>query len=288
MTATGLRTVGALFPLLGLVSFLLATMALFAVRCATIGRPRTSYIEARNASAPWTWGMEWWVWLWGPVERACVALRIAPAAITLASAALSAVAGLLLSQGCLSLGGWTYLFAASLDLVDGRVARAQGTASSAGAFLDSTLDRVAELTVFAGLAVHFRATAALYPALGAAGASLLVSYARARGEALGVGAPARVGGMQRAERVVLTGLPCALAPVFDAVYGRGAGDLVVGSALALLSVVTALTAITRSYSIWSALRASRPHERVFADRRSLDAVRHPGRIRPDGGTLGAK
>lgn len=274
VTIQALRTVEALLPLCGLCLFLFATMGLFAVRCATVGRPRTPYIEARHAAPIWKWWMEWWVWLWGPVERACLALGVSPDTITVASAVLSGGAGALLGLGHLAAGGWAYLFAASLDLVDGRVARAQGTSSKAGAFLDSTLDRVAELLVFAGLAVHFRESAALYAALAAAGASVVVSYARARGEALGVGAEVKVGGMQRAERVVLTGLPCALAPFFDAAFGPGAGDTAVGSALALLGGVTALTALRRGHAIWRALRDREPQPaRPAANVRWLESAR---------------
>jgi phosphatidylglycerophosphate synthase len=264
----------ALLPLAVLVTVLLGTMGVFFARCVTGGRPRTATVEARSSSRLWKWWMEWWIWLWGPVERACVGLGVSPSAITVASTVFTGGAALLLGAGHLALGGWAYLFSASLDLVDGRVARAQGTASKAGAFLDSTLDRAAELFVFAGLAVFFRGTtAALLAALAAAGSSVLVSYARARGEALGVVEEAKTGGMQRAERVVLTGLPCALAPLFDAAFGAGAGAMVAGSALALLAVVTTVTAARRSYAIWRALRVPEQRARTFANVRWLDARR---------------
>jgi CDP-diacylglycerol---glycerol-3-phosphate 3-phosphatidyltransferase len=280
VTADGLPTTEALLPLAGLVSFLVFTMAAFAIRCIVLGRPRTPYIEARAASPQWKWCMEWWVWLWGPFERACVGLGISPNAITIGSTILTLGAAVLVVGGHLSLGGWVYLLAASLDLVDGRVARAQGTSSAAGAFLDSTLDRLSELLLFAALAVHFRQDPALYAALAAATTSVLVSYARARGEALGTLGAARVGGMQRAERVVLTGVPCALSPLAEAIFGAGAGDLLVGTALALLALVTAVTATRRSYSIWSALRGPETAARSAGNVRWLENARHrarPGR-----------
>ncbi len=275
-----LRTAAALLPLGGLCLFLFSTMAAFAARCATVGRPRTPYVEARSAAPIWKWWMEWWIWLWGPVERACLALHVSPNAITLASTALTGVAAVLLGMGHLSGGGWLYLFAASLDLVDGRVARAQGSSSKAGAFLDSTLDRVADLFAFAGLAVFFRETSALYAVLAAAGASVVVSYARARGEALGAGEESKVGGMQRAERVVLTGAPCALAPLFDRLFGPGGGALVVGTALAILAVVTTLTATQRSFAIWRALRGPLPPAtvRTLPNVRWLDPARRRERL----------
>ena len=278
MKPVAVSTTEAILPIAALVAFLLSTMLIFGIRCATAGRPRTSYIEERQASRLWKWWMEWWVWVWGPVERACIGLGISPNTITIASTVLTGAAAWLLGSGRLAAGGWAYLFAASLDLVDGRVARAQGTSTRAGAFLDSTLDRVAELLVFAGLAVHFRNTPTLYAVLAAAAASVVVSYARARGESLGAAAEAKVGGMQRAERVVLTGLPCALAPLFDALFQRSAGELVVGSALAILAVVTTATAARRSYAIWRSLAVPAPQLRALSNVRWLDAARRRERL----------
>lgn len=271
-SADAAATLQALLPLLGLCTFLVSTLLVFAVRCASRGRPRTSYIESRSVPVVWKWFMEWWVWLWGPVERACVGLGVSPNTITMASTALAGAAAFLLASGRLALGGWVYLFGASLDLVDGRVARAQGSASKAGAFLDSTLDRVAELLVFAALAVYFRHTVALGAALAAASSSVLVSYARARGEALGANGAAKVGGMQRAERVVLTGLPCALSPALDALRGAGTGALVAGSALGVLAAVTTVTAIRRGHAIWRELRGPSA-EPALTNVRWLDPMR---------------
>jgi CDP-diacylglycerol---glycerol-3-phosphate 3-phosphatidyltransferase len=274
------RTAEALLPLGALCTFLLLTMLLFLGRCLSVGRPHTPYIEERDASRAWKWLMEWWIWLWGPVVRACVGLHVSPNTITVASTVATAGAAWLIATGALSLGGWAYLFASSLDLVDGRVARAQGIATRAGAFLDSTLDRVGELLVFGGLAIHFRSTPVLLATLGASAASVLVSYARARGEALGVFEEARVGGMQRAERVVLTGLPCALSPIVTAAASRGAAELVVGSALAVLTLVTALTATRRILAIWRVLSGPRPEARSLANVRWLDAARKRQRLGP--------
>jgi CDP-diacylglycerol---glycerol-3-phosphate 3-phosphatidyltransferase len=278
VTSAAARTAEALFPLIAVSSFLVATLLVFAARCLALGRPRTPYIEARDATAAWKWLMEWWIWVWGPVERACIGLKISPNTITVVSTLATAGAAWLLADGALALGGWVYLFAASLDLVDGRVARAQGTATRAGAFLDSTLDRVSELLVFAGLAIHFRSSPALYAALASAGASLIVSYTRARGEALGATGEARVGGMQRAERVVLTGLPCAVSPAADALFGSGAGELLVGSVLAILALLTTATAAHRTLSVWRALRGPVPDVRTAGNVRWLDVARRRQRL----------
>lgn len=252
------RAAQALVPLIGLVTFLLATLAVFAARALLVGRPHTPDIEKRERTILAKIFQEWWLWLWSPAERLCLRLRISPDAITIASTLVVAVAAVLIGSGRLSLGGWVYLAGSSFDFLDGRVARATGRVTRAGAFLDSTLDRVGELLAFGGLAVAFRGSPALYGALAAAGASLLVSYARARGEALGAGEAARVGGMQRPERVVVTGVACALSPLADAAWGAGAGAAMVGTALAALAVLTTATAARRTWTIFRALRQVEP------------------------------
>lgn len=248
----------ATIPLLGVIVFLVATLAVFTARAILLGRPHTPDIERRQRTILAKFFQEWWIWLYSPVERLCLRLGIPPDAITVASTLTAAAAGVLMGFGLLSLGGWVYLFGASLDFIDGRVARASGRTTRAGAFLDSSLDRVGELLVLGGLATAFRDSPALFAALGAAGASLLVSYARARGEALGAGEVVRVGGMQRPERVVVTGLACALSPLVDAIWGAGAGRSVLGSALAALAVLTTATAARRTFSIYRSLRAAEP------------------------------
>ncbi len=253
MTPSTLR---ALTPLLAITTFLVATLLVFAARCLLVGRPRTDSVEARGPAVFGKWLQEWWIWLFDPLVRLLVRRGVGPDSVTFASALVVAGAAALLATGHLSSGGWLYLFGASLDLVDGRVARATGRASRAGAFLDSTLDRVAELLVFGGLAIHFRHSAVLYPALGAAFSSVLVSYARARGEALGAAAAARVGGMQRPERIVFTGLACVLSPLAESWAGPGAGRTFIGAVLTGLAVLAAGTAVHRATSVYLSLAAA--------------------------------
>jgi phosphatidylglycerophosphate synthase len=238
----------------------LATALLgFAVACALRGRPRMPDLERRGASLLFArWLQEFWIWLWGPAERVCIRLGISPNAISLASLAVVVGAAVCLAQGALSAGGWLYLLGASLDIVDGRVARATGRSSRAGAFLDSTLDRLAELAVFAGLSAWFHGSPILFAALAAGAFSVLVSYARARGEALGALDAAKVGAMQRPERIFLTGAACALSPLADWLVGPGAGETAVGVALALLAVLTAGSAARRIWTVFRALQAAEP------------------------------
>jgi CDP-diacylglycerol--glycerol-3-phosphate 3-phosphatidyltransferase len=110
--------------------------------------------------------------------------------------------------------GATLLVAALLDLLDGAVARAGGTTSAFGAFLDSTLDRAGEAALYTACAVHFawvgNVTWVLL-SVAALAASLLVSYTKARAE--GLGAPGAVGFWQRSERLVVLIAAALLARV---------------------------------------------------------------------------
>lgn len=98
------------------------------------------------------------------------------------------------------LGGLLLLISGLLDVVDGAVARATGASSASGSFIDSTLDRVSEVLVYAGIAIGALANA--WIVLLALSFSLLVSYVRAKAESVGVQL-AGVGLGERAERIVV-------------------------------------------------------------------------------------
>jgi len=99
-----------------------------------------------------------------------------------------------------AVGGVLVLVAGWFDIVDGAVARVTGRTSRRGAFLDSTLDRVAEVAVFAGILLGGYSPPILV--LLALSFSLLVSYTRAKGDALGV-ALSGVGIGERSERLLI-------------------------------------------------------------------------------------
>jgi CDP-diacylglycerol--glycerol-3-phosphate 3-phosphatidyltransferase len=139
-----------------------------------------------------------------PLVSALAARRITPNQVTLAALLLSVLAALAIAAGWPRAGALVLIVASLGDLVDGMLARQTGQGSAFGAFFDSTLDRIGEGAVLAALAYRFAladqpllvATVVL-ALLG----SLLVSYTRARAEALGV--DCKVGFMSRAERLVL-------------------------------------------------------------------------------------
>ena len=144
----------------------------------------------------------------------------------------------------MNLGGWCVLLGGAADVLDGRIARARGMANERGAFLDSTLDRFAEVGALIGLAIMFRTDATqLAIATTALGGSLLVSYARARGESLGV--VCKVGIMQRAERLLLVGFGGILDPAVSEWQGWAEGTLLIWL-LGLMAVGTVSTAVYRT------------------------------------------
>ncbi len=106
-----------------------------------------------------------------------------------------------LAYGNFLVGGLLLLFLAPVDALDGTMARLRGASSEYGAFVDSVIDRYSEMAMFFGLLIHYLRepdpAAAMLVFLAAAG-SILVSYTRARGEALGY--EVRSGLLTRLER----------------------------------------------------------------------------------------
>ena len=197
------------------------------------------------------WVRDWLMWVITPLERLFLALRIPPVAFNWTGVAFGAAAGVAYARGDFPLGGWLVLLGGAADIFDGRIARARGLVSRAGAFLDSTLDRFAETFALAGAVVWFRSSAwgVLLTTL-ALGGSLLVSYARARGEGLGV--TYKGGLMQRAERLVLLALASLLDPVAVSLAGWPPGRLLL-AVIGFIGLASLATAFHRTVAIARAL-----------------------------------
>jgi phosphatidylglycerophosphate synthase len=108
-----------------------------------------------------------------------------PNLLSVLGAVVSVGAASAFLAGHLRTGGWLMIASGFFDLVDGAVARHNGSASTFGAFLDSTLDRLVDMAVLAGMIMFYAANAAPWIALVAGVAlvsSVLVSYAKARAE----------------------------------------------------------------------------------------------------------
>jgi CDP-diacylglycerol--glycerol-3-phosphate 3-phosphatidyltransferase len=179
-----------------------------------------------------------------PVARALLRAGISPDAVTIAGTVGVVVAAVgFAARGQLLIATVLATLSALTDLIDGAMARARGTTSRFGAFLDSTMDRVADGAIFASLAYWLATTGqhlAAVAALLALVAGQLVSYVRARAEGLGL--TADVGLMERTERLVLVGIGGLLTG-----FGLKQGLPVVLWVLAVLSLVTVGQRIVHVY-----------------------------------------
>ncbi len=206
----------AIAPAIVLFAILLVGLVAYALRNARSGAFHDEEMDHRGLGGLTTArARHFFAWLMRPLWQGLARAGIPPNAITTSSVCLSFGAGVAFAAGRFALGGWLYLAAGGLDFLDGRVARATGRASPAGAALDSVLDRYCEAAVLIGLAWYYRDGWVLLACLLALTGSLLVSYVRARGESLGV-KMGDVGVMQRAERIIAIGVTGAISPVLEA------------------------------------------------------------------------
>jgi len=234
--------------LLGILALAFASMPVYAGVAKTRRDPNE--IADRGSFVLGGFVRNWFYWFVQPLERMALAVGLSPTAFNLAGVLFGSLAGYCFATGQTNPGGWLVLLGGAADVLDGRIARARGMANQTGAFLDSTLDRFAEVGAFVGLTVMFRDSALELAVVTAAlGGSLLVSYARARGESLGV--VCKVGIMQRAERLLLVGFGGIFDPAVTAWRGWEPGS-VLFAVIALVAVGTVGTAVYRT--VWIAQR----------------------------------
>ena len=175
-------------------------------------------------------------------SRSVVALRqsrVTPNQLTALGFSLNIVAAVLLFKEIYVLAGIVFLVGSIIDILDGALARLRGQATVFGAFIDSTTDRVSEGFVLGAAALVLAregttwGVAAIFVALVA---SFLVSYTRARAEALGL--DGKAGLMGRGERVVLLAVVILLSPFGALPWG-----------IALLAILTTFTVGQRIMSV---------------------------------------
>jgi len=172
--------------------------------------------------------------------RLLARMGISANALTIIGCLLNVIVGVAIAMGYLRLGGAGLLFASIFDAFDGTVARQVGRPTKFGAFLDSVLDRVSESAILLGLAWWYMAQGVFAGAILAyitIVGSLLVSYARARAEGLGV--DCKVGLLTRVERCLIL----ILALLFGLTY----------PALWVLAVGTLATSLHRVVSVYRQL-----------------------------------
>ena len=177
-----------------------------------------------------------------PVVTVLARLHVSPNALTIMGMLFHILFAWLIATGRMQLAGIAISLLVPLDALDGALARKLGrTAGGFGAFLDSTLDRIAEIILYVGYMIYFIDqdeiwfVAAAYVALTG---SLMVSYTRSRAEALGVSC--KVGLFTRVERYVVI--------VLSLIINRPEWGLVI------LAIGTSFTVIQRIYHVWNQMK----------------------------------
>jgi CDP-diacylglycerol---glycerol-3-phosphate 3-phosphatidyltransferase len=178
-----------------------------------------------------------------PIIAWCVRRRVSPNTITAVGTAFACLSAALFAAGHISTAGWMLGLTAFFDVIDGIVARRTARSTVFGAFWDSTLDRVSDGALFAGL-TFFYASSALHGSLPMVTVALvgllatfLTSYTRARSEALGIEMKG-VGLLERPERVTLLAAP-------QAFFGLALDGLILRSVVLLLSAAAVVTFVQR-------------------------------------------
>ena len=196
---------------------------------------------------------------------------VRPNTITTIGTGLVLVSALAFGLGHIRIGGLLLLLSGVVDTLDGQVARGGAMVTKFGAFYDSTLDRVGDGATFIGIGAFFLTgpdvayrTSAVIACMVAILSSLLVSYARARAEGLGI--DCKVGIAQRAERILGLGL-------FSLLVGAGPRAVVLEILVALLAAASVITVIQRFVYVFrtadSGDEAVRPRE---VERPALDTL----------------
>ena len=178
-------------------------------------------------------------------RNALIQSRLTPNAISMVGLVGNLIAAALVLQEMVFLAGIAFILGSVMDTLDGRYSRMSGKGTLFGAFLDSTLDRIEEGIVLTAVAYYFAeqgdslaAAACVYVVLG----SLMVSYTRARAEALGV--ECKVGLATRPVRVVLLSIGLLFAK------GAGLGDFeLLAPAVYVMAVLTTVTVFQRVWHV---------------------------------------
>jgi CDP-diacylglycerol--glycerol-3-phosphate 3-phosphatidyltransferase len=185
-------------------------------------------------------------------RNALIESRLTPNAISLTGFALNVAAACLIVGRLFFLAGVAFIVGSIMDTLDGRYSRMSGKGTAFGAFLDSTLDRLEEGIVLITVGAYFASRhnqAAVAAAVAAVLFSLMVSYTRARAEALGV--ECKVGLATRPVRVVI--LSAGL------VFARGASlghFYLLAPAVYVLAGLSVLTTAQRIWHVRQQLKAA--------------------------------
>ena len=186
------------------------------------------------------------------VRNRLIESRLTPNAISLTGFALNLVAAVLVWQRYFFLAGIAFIVGSVCDTLDGRYSRMSGKGTPFGAFLDSTLDRMEEGIVLMAVGAYFASQGddfAVAATVAAVLFSLMVSYTRARAEAIGV--ECKVGIATRAVRVVILSIGLLFA------RGASLGDFqLLEASVYVLAGLAIVTTFQRIFHVRRQLNAS--------------------------------
>jgi CDP-diacylglycerol---glycerol-3-phosphate 3-phosphatidyltransferase len=211
-----------------------------------------------------------------PLVQRLIRAGVRPNTITTVGTGLVLVSAVAYATGQIRLGGALLLLSGIADTLDGQVARSGAMVTRFGAFYDSTLDRVGDGATFIGIGaflltapdVAYRVPAVIMCMIAILG-SLLVSYARARAEGLGL--DCKVGIAQRAERILGLGFASLLA-------GAGPSALLLEAMVTLLAIASIITVAQRFVYVYR--HAGQVDEALQAEERMhAEAVEHAEEVR---------
>ena len=167
-------------------------------------------------------------------------------AVTLVGIVMAATAAITIGAGYTRVGFLFLILTGIPDALDGAVAKASGTSSDRGAFLDSVTDRVTDALLFGGVAWFLASTEPgriMMLPVAVMALAMLISYQRAKAESLGF--DAKGGIMERAERFIVLG------------FGLLFSELLIATLWVML-VLTAITAVQRFVKVWRQASVERP------------------------------
>jgi CDP-diacylglycerol--glycerol-3-phosphate 3-phosphatidyltransferase len=226
-------------------------LAAYGVRVAVAGRALDPRVQRESSTVLLgRFPIEAFHWALRGVGRGVARSGVSPDTLTLISLVISGLSLPLAALGQLPGAGAVLLLGAAFDALDGIVARERGVASDAGEVLDAVVDRYADAAPLLGLAIFYRASVpALLLVLFALLGSMLVSYVRAKSEAMSLSLPG--GLMRRHERIAYLTAGLLLGPMLKL------ASVPAEAPLTLLSVgVVAIVSNIAAVSLTRAARAA--------------------------------
>ena len=200
-----------------------------------------------------------------PVGESLRRTGLSPDHFTLLGLCVAAASAVAIGTGKMQLGLLLVICSALPDLLDGALAKASNSASQRGAFFDSVVDRVSDSFLFGGVAWFYASSDtpqfSIVP-FAILGASLIISYERAKAESLGL--YAKGGLMERAERIILL----CFGLLFDSLLKR---------VMVVMLVLVVMTAVQRFAKVWKQAAVAPVTAEKQAIRRSRRASRRARR-----------